>query len=192
MLAAQPLKFFCVIMIFLEKMQNLGEKDKILKIFEIFWIFWIFLEILGRIFEANFGETSVIICKLRKKLGIFMTPPKLKKKTLLAALWFAWHSSVNFLNFLHAAFTGPDPKSLRTQSSCQYHFTLLGSARVKAEQKKLMKLTPGVARPPRQVERWCYKMASNFFAIALFEAKLTKSIKFKKSDTLFEFLLGFV
>jgi len=37
-----------------------------------------------------------------------------------------------------------DPKSIRTQSSRQYHFTLLGSLSIKAAQKTLMKLTPVV------------------------------------------------
>jgi hypothetical protein len=37
---------------------------------------------------------------------------------------------VNFTNVLHAAFTCKDPKSVKIQSSCQYLFALLGSARV--------------------------------------------------------------
>jgi hypothetical protein len=37
-----------------------------------------------------------------------------------------------------------DPKSVRTQSSHQYLFTLLGSTSVKAVRRTLMKLSPGV------------------------------------------------
>jgi len=62
-------------------------------------------------------------------------------------------SGVNFINVLHAAFTSADPKSVRTQSSRQYHFTLLGSARVKAPQKTLMKLTPEGAFTSSQIEK---------------------------------------
>jgi len=51
-------------------------------------------------------------------------------------------SGVNFANVLCAAFTLIDPENVRTQSSHHYYFTLLGSARLKAAQKMLMKLTP--------------------------------------------------
>jgi len=49
---------------------------------------------------------------------------------------------VNFINVLLAAFTRADPESVKFQLSHQYHFMLLGSARVKALRKTLMKLTP--------------------------------------------------
>ncbi len=52
-------------------------------------------------------------------------------------------SGVNIINVLSTAFTCADPESIRTQSSCQYHYTLLGSVCVKAVQKMFMKLTPG-------------------------------------------------
>jgi hypothetical protein len=48
----------------------------------------------------------------------------------------------DFINILHTAFVLVDPKSVRFQSSCQYHFTLLGSTSVKAVLRKLMKSTP--------------------------------------------------
>jgi len=44
--------------------------------------------------------------------------------------------------YLRAAFTPVAPQSVRTQSSCQYLFTLLKSARVKAVRRMLMKLSP--------------------------------------------------
>jgi len=50
---------------------------------------------------------------------------------------------VNFFNVLHTAFTRADPKSVRTQSSLQCLFKLLGSASVKAVCRTLMKLSPG-------------------------------------------------
>ncbi len=50
--------------------------------------------------------------------------------------------SVNFTNVLSTAFALVDPESVRTHSSCQYHFTLLGSTSVKAVRRTLMKLTP--------------------------------------------------
>jgi len=43
---------------------------------------------------------------------------------------------------LRAAFAAVAPQSVRTQSSCQYLFTLLGSTRVKAVRGMLMKLSP--------------------------------------------------
>jgi len=49
---------------------------------------------------------------------------------------------VNFINFLLAAFKSADLKSKTFLLSCQYLFTLLGSAHVTAVQKMLMKLTP--------------------------------------------------
>jgi len=50
---------------------------------------------------------------------------------------------VNFMNILLAAFMRADPKSLKFQLSRQYLFMLLGSTRLKALRKTLMKLTPG-------------------------------------------------
>jgi len=49
---------------------------------------------------------------------------------------------VNFTNVLHTAFTTVAPQSIRTQSICQYLFTLLGSTCVKAVRRTLMKLRP--------------------------------------------------
>jgi len=51
---------------------------------------------------------------------------------------------VNSSTYLHTAFTPVAPQSVRTQSSCQYLFTLLGSSSVKAVHRTLMKLSPGV------------------------------------------------
>jgi len=45
--------------------------------------------------------------------------------------------------YLQAAFMLVAPQSVRTQSSCQYLFTLLESTRAKAVIKKLIKLSPG-------------------------------------------------
>ncbi len=51
-------------------------------------------------------------------------------------------SMVNFINVIQAAFTRADPESTKRQLSV--FFELLGSARVKAAGRTLMKLTPGV------------------------------------------------
>ena len=48
---------------------------------------------------------------------------------------------VNFTNILRAAFTHTDPKSAKKDS----FIGLLGSARVKAARRMLLKLTPGVS-----------------------------------------------
>jgi hypothetical protein len=48
---------------------------------------------------------------------------------------------VDFINVLSKAFTRPDPKSAKIQSSHQF-FRPLGSTSVKTAHKKLMKLTP--------------------------------------------------
>jgi len=57
-----------------------------------------------------------------------------------------WKSSVNFINILLKAFTGTDCKSVKIQSSCQYLFALLGSARVKDASELLMKSPPNVLK----------------------------------------------
>ncbi len=49
---------------------------------------------------------------------------------------------VNFINVLRTAFVLVEPESIRTQSSCQYLFALLGSASVKAVYRMLKKSTP--------------------------------------------------
>jgi len=49
-------------------------------------------------------------------------------------------SSVNFTNILLAAFKCKDPKSAKRQSSHQCRLALLGSLRVKAVHKMLVKL----------------------------------------------------
>jgi hypothetical protein len=51
---------------------------------------------------------------------------------------------LDFINVLRTAFTPVVPQSVRTQSSRQYLFTLLGPTSVKAVRRTLMKLTPGV------------------------------------------------
>ncbi len=53
---------------------------------------------------------------------------------------------LDFLNVLRTAFTPVVPQSVRTQSSCQYLFTLLGPTSVKAVRITLMKLTHGYAK----------------------------------------------
>jgi len=50
---------------------------------------------------------------------------------------------LDFINVLRTAFTPVAPQSVRTQSSCQYLFTLSGSTSVKAVRRTLMKLSPG-------------------------------------------------
>jgi hypothetical protein len=54
-------------------------------------------------------------------------------------------SGVNFINILQAAFMHPDPKSVKKIVQLSVFFTLLGSARVKAARRTLMKLTPGMS-----------------------------------------------
>ena len=48
---------------------------------------------------------------------------------------------VNFTNVLRAAFTRADPKSTKKTVKLSSFFALLGSARVKAARKMLVKLT---------------------------------------------------
>jgi len=48
------------------------------------------------------------------------------------------------INVLRTAFTPVAPKSIRIQSRCQYHFTLLGSTGAKAARRALMKLPLGL------------------------------------------------
>jgi len=60
--------------------------------------------------------------------------------TILVKLTYGAH----FINVLLTAFTPVAPQSVRTQSSCQNLFTLLGSTHIKAVHRTLMKSTPGV------------------------------------------------
>ena len=64
----------------------------------------------------------------------------------LIALWYNCDISprADFIKVLRTAFTPVSPQSVRTQSSCQYLFTLLGSTGVKAVGRTLMKLSPRV------------------------------------------------
>ncbi len=53
---------------------------------------------------------------------------------------------LDFINFLRTAFTPVVPQSVRTQSSFQYLFTLLGPTSVKAVRRTLVKLTLDLRR----------------------------------------------
>jgi len=64
-------------------------------------------------------------------------------RMLLLAVVCPYPAGVNFINILQAVLTSKHPKSVKIHSSCQYLFTLLGLAGVKAAHKMLMKLTPG-------------------------------------------------
>ncbi len=52
---------------------------------------------------------------------------------------------VDFINILRTAFTPAVLLRVRTQSSCQYLFTLFGSTGVKVVHRMLGKLSPGVS-----------------------------------------------
>ncbi len=51
-------------------------------------------------------------------------------------------SGVNFINILRTAFPLVDPKSVKKIDNLTVFFTLLGSARLKAVRRTLMKLSP--------------------------------------------------
>jgi hypothetical protein len=51
-------------------------------------------------------------------------------------------AGLNFINILCTAFTPADPKSVKRIDDLTVFFTLSGSTGVKAEQRKLVKLTP--------------------------------------------------
>jgi len=53
-------------------------------------------------------------------------------------------SGRNLTNILHEAFTRTDHKSAKNNDSLTVCFATLGSGRVKAVHKMLMKLTPGI------------------------------------------------
>jgi hypothetical protein len=50
---------------------------------------------------------------------------------------------LNFINVLLTALMHADPERVKFQLSCQYLFSLLGSAHIKAARGMLMKFTPG-------------------------------------------------
>jgi len=55
-----------------------------------------------------------------------------------------WKSGLDFINVLRTAFAPVVPQSVRTQSSRQYLFMLLGPTSVKAVRRTLMKWRPCV------------------------------------------------
>jgi len=55
-----------------------------------------------------------------------------------------YHSGVNYINVLKAAFACTDPKSTKKTVELSVFFALSGSARVKASPRRLVKLTTGV------------------------------------------------
>ncbi len=59
--------------------------------------------------------------------------------------------SVNFINFLWAAFTRTDPKSAKITVNFTVFFALLGSGSIKAAHRKLVKLTTNVKE---DLESW--------------------------------------
>ncbi len=74
-----------------------------------------------------------------------------------------------------------DPESVRTQSSDQYLFTLLGSTSVKAVRRTLMKLSPGVhfinilctafaLVDPKSIKN-TVKSSMSFYAFGIYERK---------------------
>jgi hypothetical protein len=64
----------------------------------------------------------------------------------IKAVQKATQSGLDFINVLRTAFTPVVPQSVRTQSSCQYLFMLLGPTSLKAVRRTLMKLTPDVQK----------------------------------------------
>jgi len=62
-----------------------------------------------------------------------------------------------------------DPESIKFQLSCQYLFTLLGSAHVKAAQKMLIKLTPDLTfchpRISTLLQRFCLNKSVTLYTL---------------------------
>ncbi len=52
----------------------------------------------------------------------------------------------NFINIARAAFTHKDPKSVKKTDDLTAFLALLGSLRVNAARKTLVKLTPGILK----------------------------------------------
>jgi len=67
---------------------------------------------------------------------------------LFYLIWARFHQRSTY------SFYALVPQSVRTQSSCQYLFTLLGPTSVKAVRRTLMKLTPGCRWSEREVDRF--------------------------------------
>jgi len=92
------------------------------------------------------------ICWLKYKKGHLwdwfhpVTPHKTEKCTSVSKQENVWEIGLDFINVLRTAFTLIAPQSKRTQSSCQYFFTLLGSTSIKAVRRMLMKLSPGLTK----------------------------------------------
>ncbi len=94
-----------------------------------------FTNILRAAFAPAFFQQKIV--KSYRKVWRNTLEQKAAHKMLLRLT-----PGLDFINVLRTAFALVDPKSVRTQSSLQYHFTLLGSTSVKAVRRKLLKLTP--------------------------------------------------
>jgi len=82
---------------------------------------------------------------LEKNRFVFRETRKSGKKSFRIALLAThdlWMLGSISSTYLRAAFTPVGPQSMRTQSSCQYLLTVLGSTCVKAVHRTLMKLSP--------------------------------------------------
>ena len=69
-------------------------------------------------------------------------------------------SGVNFINVLRAAFALEDPKSAKKTVKLSSFIALLGSGRVKAARRTLVRLTPDLEDQRMKMEGWRKRLCS--------------------------------
>jgi len=87
-------------------------------------------------------------------LGLKICGEKKWRRVAISSTSLSRRSSVNFINNLRTAFTLLDPKSGKKIYNLTVFFMLLGSVRVKAVRKTLVRLTPkGYSSTTKQTNR---------------------------------------
>jgi len=84
----------------------------------------------------------VVVLKNIAPSRVFFAPGPAHQPRAESETSCSYRSSVNFTNILRAAFTLADPESVKKIDNLTVFSTLLGSARVKAVRRTLMKLSP--------------------------------------------------
>ena len=82
---------------------------------------------------------------------------------------FLCRPGVNFTNILQAAFMHADPKSAIKLLNLTVFFALLGSARIKAAHRTLVKMTPTVNfffSSPSEMKKWNFNFNNPFCLLA--------------------------
>jgi len=125
-----------------------------------------------------FSESSFILTTIRFLFAHhIMTSHSSKLQKSKTHLLSGWSPGLDFINVLCTAFTPVVPQSVRTQSSRQYLFTLLGPTSVKAVRRTLMKWTPGFDKGPMAEKKFRKRSSFGSKSVPTVNSPLRKSIE---------------